>query len=593
MEDLTKNVGNPGKFEDDDSFYDEEELGSGESATTLESLGEGYQKEIVEEDKDLEGVDAIEEKDNTHASEDTEEDVEPEAISFSLDDDEMEEDSEAESYNDVISPEERIKVFSDKIISCCVGNKSISRYAIDKLMSITSPRIFRDENYVLFTVLYNFRSRLRFIHIDEEFLRLYLNRNRNLLQKGRAFIDLNAYGEVDGSVELGYIAGVCKHFKRLVAMEELSVEDFETYFEKYLIEFKAIEAAKVYNQAQQILGEGLRLGKYTLSGFDDSVNFSKKRLAEIEGLVDNQKGSGFTSLRELLMEEKDETKKSEKISDFARLSALNKVYGGIYTGMFYSLLAPPKSGKSKLSARIVHTTSVLYGNNVSVWAIEGGSEAFSAQLRAIHFDYIYNTGASITEKKFGVSQDVILKDSFATEELRQLEMSSKLDLASNQEYGNVDFIDRPFNVETFIEEIDTSVKGNNSRLLIIDYLQLIGSEHSLNERERTAEAYRKLLVYCKAANIAVFVPAQYKQETINAMLSKNDSGGFDLRTAGGSSSEVIRTPDVNLAIWASANDLMNNKLVIKAIPSRMNVMFPDVTVNADLGVCQFISVDNG
>lgn len=54
----------------------------------------------------------------------------------------------------------------------------------------------------------------------------------------------------------GYIGGVIKHYKRLLTLKDMSLDEFETCFEKYLIEFKAIETEKAYNQAQIILTDG-------------------------------------------------------------------------------------------------------------------------------------------------------------------------------------------------------------------------------------------------------------------------------------------------------------------------------------------------
>lgn len=553
---------------EDSEFYNVEDLDSGVDSPTQDTAAEGVSVEEVDES--------------------------PVVHSFSLGDigDELDlgDDGEDDS-DDVFSAEERLRAFADKVISACVKGGDTTKYALSKLMSITNPRLFNDENHILFSVLYVYRSKLRFLEIDEEFLRLYLNRNRDVLEKAKGYIDINAYGEVDGSPELGYISGVVKHFKRLKGMEEQSVTEFETNFEKYLVEFKTIEAVKAFRTSQQILSDGVRIGRRFYVGFDDSCNYLKKRLAEIEGLVDFGKGTGFVKMNEVIMEEKDDNMKSVKVGDFARLEALNKVYGGIYTGMFYQIIAPPKAGKTKLCARMCHTMIVKYGSNVTVWAQEGGKDAWTAQMRAIHFDYVYNTGADVTEMKFGVDQNTIMKDTFKSDDLRQLELSSKLDLASNQDYGVVDFIDRPFNVETFIEEIDTSVKENHSRAVIIDYLQLIGSQSGMKSTERIAEAYRRLLVYCKQNNVAVITPGQYKQEAFDEMLKTSDISTADLRTAGGGSSEVERTPDVIFAMWASSTDLQNNVMHIIPMPSRMNISFPPVRVRVNLGTCQFISVE--
>lgn len=580
-----------GTYEDDydGELYREEDLGAGndvsESGKELEETSDSEAGEATSEEESSDTVDEIEDEASL-------------AKSYSIDLGDMDlsvegdEEETGGAASDVLTSEEKMRVYADRVISCCVGNKPISRYAIDRLTTVASPRLFRDENYIIFSVIYAYRSKLRRIHIDEEFLRLFLNRNRNLLQKSRMYIDINAYGEVDGSAELGYIGGVIKHYTRLCNMPEMDDRDFETNFEKYKIEFKAIEASKVYSKANIILTEGMTMGRKRLFGFEDSSNWSRRQLADIEGLIETDKGSGFVKMNEILRNERDDTKKPIKIADFDRLTALNDIYGGIYTSTFYQVLAPPKAGKTKLCERICHTAMVKFGTNVTVWAQEGGMEAWTAQMRAIHFDYTYNTGKDITERKYGIDQKAIMYDQFPSQELRDLELSSKRDLESNPAYGSVDFIDRPFEVETFLDDIDASVKENGSQLVIIDYLQLIGSSSpNKSERERVAEAYRKALVYCKDRNIALLTPGQFKQEVINELLKKGDSTGADTRTSGGTSAEVIRTPDIIFTLWASTQDLQNNTMKILSTPARMSKAFPDINVVHDLAVCQFISVD--
>lgn len=496
------------------------------------------------------------------------------------------------SKDDLLTQEEKMRYYADRIISAIVGGKSINSYAIGKLVSSTSPKLFRDENYILFSIIYNYRDRIKHISIDNEFVSLYLDNNRKLIEMAKGYIDIHAYGEVDGSETLGYISGVVKHFNRLCGMPDMTEAEFNLDFEKYLVVFKAIEAQKVFAQSNQILTEGMKVGNKLLSGFDDSYNFSRRRLAEIEGLVDMRQGSGFSSMKEVLLAKKEDSKRAEKIADFDKLEALNKHYGGIYTGNFYEVLAPSKGGKSKFCARVCHTASVKYGTNVTVWAQEGGKEAWTAQMRAIHFDYTFNEEASVTERKLGVDQDVILHDKFDNLELKELETTSKIDLASNSDYGVVDFIERPFEVETFLDEIDTSIKANNSKLLIIDYLQLISSANPrMTERERIARAYTSLLDYCKKNNIAVLTPAQYKQDAIDALANKGNTSDSEMRTAGGGSSEVFRTPDIIFALWASTSDLRHNRMTVLSVPCRFNKPFAEIPCYVDLGTCRFVSLD--
>lgn len=567
MEDLGYNP--IGIDDDEEDFYydDEDEVFLGEELT---ETAQKVEVEASEAEEVPEGV------------------TESQGVTFD-DDEDVDSKASGGNDNDILTMEEKMRYFADRVISAIVGGKSINKYAIGRLISSTSPKLFRDENFVIFSIIYSYKDRIKSINIDADFVYLFLDNNRKLIEKSTSYLDIYSYGEVDGSATLAYIAGVVKHFKRLCSMPDMSQAEFDLLFEKYIVVFKAVEAQKVFARSNQILTEGMKISGKTLIGFDDSYNYSRRQLAEIEGLVDMNQGSGFISMREVLESTRSETMKPTKIADFDKLEALNEVYGGVYTSNFYQVLAPSKGGKSKFCARVCHTAIVKYGTNVTVWPHEGGVEAWTAQMRAIHFDYSYNEGAGVADKKYGINQDVILFDKYPSAELKELEMVSKSDLGTNPEYGNVDYIDRPFEVETFIDEIDSSVKSNNSRLVIIDYLQLIDSKR-LPERERIAKAYKDLLSYCKKNNIAVMSPGQYKQEVIDALANKSDTGDAEMRTAGGGSAEVIRTPDINFALWASTADLRNNRMKILSMPCRFNKPFPEIPCYVDLGICQFASL---
>lgn len=496
----------------------------------------------------------------------------------------------SEDYG-VLSTEQRLKGFGDILLASALGSSEVAIKNRHFLFGNARIELFRDENYIIYSLLYNFKDRN--ITIDEEFVKLSLMRQQSLIEDASYArkIDINAYGEVDDSVTLGYIGGVMKYFSNLMKDEKVAPDEFQLVFEKYLIEYKAIETAKIYSDSLQIIGDGLKIGRKVLQGFEASRDYVKNNLARIEGVVDQNKGIGFINMAEVILNPKQEAK-SVKISDFGALEELNNHYGGIYTGNLYTVMAPSKSGKSKFCARLAHTAMVNYGVNVSVWAFEGGYEAWTAQMRSIHFDFTYNTGVSATDVKIGVTQGAILHDRFPDgSPYKELEATSKLDLASNSAYGSTHFIDRPFRVETFLDEIDASVKANNSQMLIIDYLQLIDSEKSMSERERIATAYPRLLEYCKKNNIAVVSPAQYKQDVVDELQRKKDGEARDMRTAGGGSYEIIKTSDVIFALWASTEDLSNNKMTIMPMPTRFYDAIPEFDIYVDLGYCQFMSLN--
>ena len=489
----------------------------------------------------------------------------------------------------ILSPEERIKIFGDKLISSSLGGGNLAKANRHYLFGNAMTDLFSDEVYIIYSMLYHFKD--RYISIDSEFVKLWLLRNQTFIDdaSSRRKIDINAYGEVDDSVTLGYIGGVIKYFEKLSKKEKLSEDDFKLTFEKYLIEFESFETSKVYSNAMQILRDGLKIGRKTLQGVNDSNNYIKANMARIEGLVDRSQGVGFIFMEDVILSPNEATK-SYKVADFGDLTELNEHYRGIFTGNLYTVFAPSKSGKSKFCARIAHTAMVKFGNNVSVWAFEGGFEAWTAEMRAIHFDYTYNQGVSALDVKSGITKATILQDTLPKDsELRELEAISSMDLISNESYGSLHYIERPFLVETFLDEIATSIKANNSQVLIIDYLQLIQSERNKAKQERISDAYPKLLDFCKKNNVAVISPAQYKQSVVDELNRLSEDEDKDMRTAGGESYEIYKSSDVIFSLWASPADLLNNHMTILPMPTRLYPAIPKFDIYVDLGTCQFIS----
>lgn len=493
----------------------------------------------------------------------------------------------------LLTPEERLQELSDAILSSVVNGDAESKERRQYLFGQLPTRAFRDENYILYKILFGFKD--RGITPDASFLKMYLMRNTKIFTESSQFIDLSAYSDMDENPYVGYISAVINQYTRLAGMGVQPMEEFKLTIEKYRIEYSAVEMDKVYSQSRLMLHDGVRVGKRYYQGFDDSYAYIKRCASDIENLLDNSLGDGFIdSETEAIID--NEQRKLEKIGDFDLIDELNSKdsLGGIYSSLLYNVIAPTKGGKSKFTSRMVHTAVVKYGTNCSVWAIEGGYEAWWAQLRAIHFEYLYIRNASSTgEKIMPLSQDDILKGNYPNESVKSLEEASRIDLFTNPNYGKINMINRPFYVETFIEEIDTSVKINNSRLVLLDYLQLISSsDKGKKTNEIIKEAYKKSLRYCKDRNVAIVTPAQFTQEFIKEMGHSKDGKAPETRTSGGESSEVIRSSDINIALYASLDDLHNRSMTIMSIPSRLSAAFPAFEIYADLCSCVFSSISD-
>lgn len=488
-----------------------------------------------------------------------------------------------------LTPEERLSELGDLLIQSVIKSTSLSLANRQVLFGQVSPRVFRNENYIIFNVLYSFKD--KGITPDVDFLQMYLLRNSKLFKDSQGYINLQEFADLDENVYTAYTSAVLKQFNRLLTLDELSAEDFNLTLEKYKVEFSSIEVGKAYSQAKLILYDGLQVGKKFYQGYNDSVVYVKKCVADIEAILDHSQGVGFIDSSIAGIEDDAEIE-LEKIGDFGLIRELNEQLGGIYTSLFYNIMAPTKGGKSKFTTRLIHNIVVEHGYNASVWAHEGGYAAWWAQLRAIHFEYMYIRGKSDSERVAPLSQKDIQFGNFPSEEIRQLEAASRLDLFTNPNYGVINMIDRPLKLETFMEDIETSVQLNGSRVVLVDYLQLMEWESNLSKPQAIGKGYQAVLNFCKKWNVAAISPSQFTQDFMNEMAKSKEGQAHEVRTAGGESSEIVRTPDINIALYASTEDLIRHCMTIMSVPSRLAEPFPDIPIYADLCSCVFSSIDD-
>ena len=503
--------------------------------------------------------------------------------------------SDSSDSVDSISYEDRFRHYADKVLGAVLHDGKDFADRRKWLFGQITPDLFNGENFLIYTALY--RKREDLLNLGDEYLRMYLRDNLGILKKAGAKLDLNTYDSIDGSQELGYIEGTIKHWSYLTSLAQITEDEFHRSHETYVLYYKNLELARTYSNGMEILQEGLKSsGKDGMqAGSSDSVDYIRRRIATVEGATERNQGTGFISLKDFI-ENPEDTVKPYKVSDYHKITELNDHYGGIMSGQLLTFVGPSKGGKSKISARAVHTAITKYGLNVSVWPVEGGNNLFSAQIRAIHFDEYYNdpTRVSRSDMRFGVDQETIAydkwKDKFNNpEEMKAMELQSATDLVNNVKYGKIDMIDRDFNVDTFMDEIDTSVQGNGSSLVMIDYVQIIGNGTKGSKREAIAEAYPKLAVYSKKNNIAIISPAQYSQTAVKDMGGKGEA--FDIRTAIGESAEIMRSSDVVISMYATVEELGNNRLRFQSIPSRYAQPFEEFSVNIDLGRCLFSTIE--
>ena len=451
-----------------------------------------------------------------------------------------------------------------------------------ELLMKFSTNVFKDEYYVFYDIV---RSSIKnkVEYIDERYINLYLNMHKGNYVANRN-IDLNKFSGVADSY--GEFATSCiELYKEFENSDVISDSTFHNVLESYRIEYINEQSIIIMQDAAAIMTDGFNYGRRVLSGFEDMQNYIKRSLSNLENISNNTNHIGIFTYGVDEPEEIDT--KLDTICKFG-IEPLDKATGGITEGDMISVLGVAKGGKSRFMTYIIHQC-IVNGISCVVWSIENGIKGWQSLVRARHFDYTYNSSAD-NEKHSFINDNEIRKGEIKGEKASK-EIASWTDLRANKSYGRLTVIDEPFDIDTYIETLDAAVKKGNAKVVAVDYLQLIGdATGKRNQQERIAEAYQKTLRYLKANKIAGIFPAQIKQTSVSGLtaLNSDELASVETRDIAGASYEVVKTPDINIALVGSVEDIKMGHLKLVSMPSRNSAPFSPVDLSVDLGGSRFV-----
>ena len=137
----------------------------------------------------------------------------------------------AEETQTYLTPEEQLSTLSDTILSSVIQGDEVSKENRRFLFGQVSNKVFKNENFVIYTVFENFKD--KGITPTADFLKMYLMRNLKFLKESQAYIDLNAFAELDENPAIGYVIATLKQFVRLQGMTPIGIEEFRLALEQY------------------------------------------------------------------------------------------------------------------------------------------------------------------------------------------------------------------------------------------------------------------------------------------------------------------------------------------------------------------------
>lgn len=460
-------------------------------------------------------------------------------------------------------------------------------------------RMLREEAYLLYRVVAA-KRRGDFTPSKNFIVTHYRRNSKELREANNAnYITLDRYGSEEGSVGDTYLRAL-EDFYDDVA-DNQGVLDTEGKLYSALEEFRELylkaSALDALAQTAKILSdEGARVKgvRGVAQGFEDASNFVRKSLTDMELLTDDTTAAErYISLADFAktMDDEADSARTIKLGDFGDVDELNQHYGGLYTGNLMTVLAPPKSGKSKFTNRLTYNV-LMQGHNVSALIIEGGADQFVAQLRAIHFaEWLKREKPEFAGKYTGVNQDVILNNKWDENpylaQFKQWERLSFQDLIVNPKYGSLSLIQGTVTAENFLQTIEESVRINDSQMVYCDYLQMIFPQDvSVPQHQALTRVYKDAADFAHNNNVLFLSPAQMNQSSVKDSLKNPE---IDLRTSGAGSAEVIRSSEILLALVSDTETIKSGHLKVIGLPSRFAQPLSAFMMYSDLETCYFSS----
>lgn len=422
----------------------------------------------------------------------------------------------------------------------------------------------------------------------EKFISIFMRSNqaklRNLSQ-----IDYTSYRLGDNDPYAEFTAVIINTVKSFETVN-VSESDFEMAIEMYKMEYLNRESLSVLEEAAAVLSEGITRGNKATAGYEDMRKTLNTKFAYLDNVNAKSSRRGVITYGADSEDETGNSGKLKLVSKFG-IEALDTHVGGIYQGDMVSLLAPAKGCKTRSITFMLHHALVT-GTSFAMWSVENGPKGFEALLRARHFNWLYNRNVETAHKKIFLDSDMIRKGEL-TGEVEKMELASWLDLKTNKSYGRFAVIDENFLLESFLESITLAVDTIGAQLISVDYLQLIQSKNGMPKNERISAAYIQMLQYLKEKKLGGLFPGQLKQSFVGELSEKTADEMVDLemRDAAGESYEVIKTPDVNLALYGSVADIRRGSMKLLSVPSRNIAPFKPIDLYVEAGTCTFKSIN--
>jgi len=375
-----------------------------------------------------------------------------------------------------------------------------------------------------------------------------------------------------------------------------SVNTYVDWYKNVLAEVTALSMTSIMSDQgfdQKLPGKRSR----HYHGLKDFKEYYTHNMRVIDSLSEESRIRSTILDESWLEEEMKLDSKKDDLSLFGTgIHEIDDAYGELRRGNMLGILGPPKGGKTRFTNYLVQL-ALDKGYNVAVWPLEGTKEEWIAmQTSAFIARQSYKN--AVAGKKDGMvrisSQDILQKKYISSPVMRKEVAAAKTVMATSPKYGRLSFIEGTAYVEDMFDILQDHYDNDNPYdVLIIDQLVNVMSRTGKGKVERISEAYMltKDFLANKLKRPALgIMPAQLKQEVVD-MVRRNPDSDIDV-TAGGESSETIRSVDMCVGLFSSKEERNNNMMKMYSVASRHSASFENFYARCYLECCFFTSQDD-
>lgn len=388
-----------------------------------------------------------------------------------------------------------------------------------------------------------------------------------------------------------------------LSMEEVTEEEFlsscriyKDWYKNALAEITSLNMSSIMSDIGfDCKKPGRRMRHY--QGIDDMQEYYNENMKIIRSLSDESRIKSHVLDEKWLNEElQAENKKDTDAMFSVGIREMDETIGTLRRGNMLGVMGPPKGGKTRFTNYLVQRALSL-GYNVCVWPLEGTSAEWEAMqvscfLAQSSHEELKRSGKEGSMIRIS-SKDILEKRYGNSTEIRKQVAGAKAVIATSEKYGRLSFIEGTAYVEDFLETIKSHWETENQfDVLVIDQLVNVMSKTGKGKVERISQAYmetKNFLANTLKIPALGIMPAQLKQDVVDN-LRRNPDETIDV-TAGGESSETVRTPDEVIGLFSSKEERDNNIMKIYSVASRHNGSFKDFQAKCYLDCCYFTSSD--